>query len=73
MPRQSVTFTAPQMEWLQKESAELGISVGEMVRRVIDDERASDSQHMLRKITRQTLKQSIASQRTRFIKGLKNA
>lgn len=37
--KRSIDFTEPQMEWLQAKAEELGISVGELVRRIIDDER----------------------------------
>jgi hypothetical protein len=35
-PRMSVTFTARQLELIEKESARLGISTAELVRRIID-------------------------------------
>jgi hypothetical protein len=68
MPRQSVTFTEPQLQWLQQEASALAISVGEYVRRIVDDERASETQALLRKTTRKVLKQRIAKERAVFIK-----
>jgi hypothetical protein len=34
--RRSVTFTARQLALLEEEAARLGVSVGELVRRIID-------------------------------------
>jgi hypothetical protein len=34
--RQTITFTAPQMAFLRAESVRLGITVGELLRRIID-------------------------------------
>jgi hypothetical protein len=34
--RQTITFTAPQMTFLKEESARLGITIGELLRRIID-------------------------------------
>lgn len=68
MPRQSVTFTEPQLKWLQQEASALAISVGEYVRRIVDDERASEVQALLRKTTRKVLKQHIAKERAVIIK-----
>lgn len=39
MPRQSITFTQPQLKWLRDVSDDLGVSVGELVRRIVDDKR----------------------------------
>lgn len=37
--RRSVVFSEPQAVYLEKESERLGISVGELVRRIIDESR----------------------------------
>ena len=37
--RLTVTFTQPQKEWLELESARLGISVADLIRRIIDQHR----------------------------------
>jgi hypothetical protein len=37
--RQTITFTAPQMKWLVKNAAALGVTVSEMIRRIIDRHR----------------------------------
>lgn len=34
--RQSITFTVPQEEYLGTEAARLGISISELVRRIVD-------------------------------------
>jgi Ribbon-helix-helix protein, copG family len=34
--RQSVTLTKPQLEFLKREAERLGISVSDMIRRIID-------------------------------------
>ena len=36
MHKQSITFTAPQIDFLRLDAEQLGISVGELVRRIID-------------------------------------
>jgi hypothetical protein len=36
----TVVFTKPQMDWLQAEAERLGVSVAELVRRLIDECRA---------------------------------
>jgi hypothetical protein len=41
MPRLNLSIPAPQIVWLQTESERLGISVGELVRRIIDGYRAT--------------------------------
>lgn len=41
--KQTITFTAPQAAWLKAEADRLGISVAEMVRRVIDKQREKAS------------------------------
>jgi len=38
-PRLTIVFTLPQMSFLKEESARLGISVAELVRRIIDRHR----------------------------------
>jgi hypothetical protein len=37
--RQSVTLTIPQLAFLKKEAKRLGISVSDLIRRIIDDYR----------------------------------
>lgn len=37
--KQTITFTLPQIKFLQAEAARLGISVADMVRRIIDQHR----------------------------------
>lgn len=37
--KQSVVFTEPQMKWLQKRAKELGITVSDLLRRMIDEKR----------------------------------
>jgi hypothetical protein len=39
--RQSVTFTSPQMAFLKKEAKKLGVSVGELIRRIVDQFRGA--------------------------------
>jgi len=36
MKRQSISITARQAEWLEKEAKRLGVSVSEVIRQVID-------------------------------------
>jgi hypothetical protein len=38
--RIAVGFTAPQMDWLRQEAARLGISLADLVRRILDEHRA---------------------------------
>jgi hypothetical protein len=38
-PRQSITFTIPQLNFLKKEAKRLGISVSDLIRRIIDQYR----------------------------------
>jgi predicted DNA-binding ribbon-helix-helix protein len=38
--RQSITLTKPQMAFLKKEAAKLGISVSDLIRRIVDEHRA---------------------------------
>jgi len=37
--QRSIVFTAPQMKWLQKRRKELGVSISEVIRRIIDEKR----------------------------------
>lgn len=37
--RRTVDFTDPQMEWLRKEAYRLGVTITELVRRIIDEAR----------------------------------
>lgn len=37
--RQSVVFTEPQLKWLQKRAKELGITVSDLIRRLVDEAR----------------------------------
>jgi hypothetical protein len=37
--RQTVVFTEPQHSWLRKRAKELGISVSELIRRMVDEKR----------------------------------
>jgi len=41
MQRISVSLTDQQMRWLQREAQRLGISIGELLRRLIDQARLS--------------------------------
>lgn len=45
-PRMTVSFTRPQMDYLQAESNRLGVSVADLIRRIIDAHRdkANDQQ-----------------------------
>jgi hypothetical protein len=38
-PRITVTFTEPQMDFLKRKSERLGITVSELVRRIVDQHR----------------------------------
>lgn len=38
--RQSVTLTKPQMTFLKKEADKLGISISDLIRRIVDEYRA---------------------------------
>jgi hypothetical protein len=40
--KQSIIFTLPQMSWLQRRAKELGISVSDLVRRIVDEKREGD-------------------------------
>lgn len=37
--QRSIVFTAPQMKWLQSRAKELGITVAELIRRIVDEKR----------------------------------
>jgi hypothetical protein len=39
MLRQMVQFTEPQMAYLRRRAAKLGVTIAELVRRIIDDHR----------------------------------
>jgi hypothetical protein len=36
-PRITVTLTGPQQTWLVREAKRLGVSIGELLRRIIDE------------------------------------
>ena len=40
MNRLSISFAPPALKWLQREAEKLGISIGELVRRLVDQARA---------------------------------
>lgn len=44
MKRISMFFAEPQLKWLAKEAKRLGISVSELIRRLIDEKREKDSE-----------------------------
>lgn len=47
MPRQMIQFTEPQLQFLRAEALTLGVSVSELVRRVLDEHRAKkDQEHV---------------------------
>jgi hypothetical protein len=35
-PRMNVSFSPPQLAWLTREAKRLGVSIGELLRRIID-------------------------------------
>jgi hypothetical protein len=39
MQRLSVGLSAPAIAWLQREAKKLGISVGDLIRRIVDEKR----------------------------------
>jgi hypothetical protein len=41
MKKRMISFTPPQLEWLETEAQRLGISVPELVRRIIDSARGA--------------------------------
>jgi hypothetical protein len=42
MQRISVSLPAPQMSWLQREAKRIGITIGELLRRIIDQVREQE-------------------------------
>lgn len=42
--QRSVVFTKPQMKWLKEQAARYGISIAEVVRRIIDEKREKNDQ-----------------------------
>jgi hypothetical protein len=42
MNRLSVSFPAPAMTWLRKEAKRLGITVADLLRRIVDDIREAE-------------------------------
>lgn len=40
--QRSIVFTKPQMAWLLKRAKELGITVSDVIRRLIDERREDD-------------------------------
>lgn len=40
--QRGIVFTATQMKWLEKRAKELGVTISEVVRRVIDETREND-------------------------------
>lgn len=40
--KRSIDFTDPQMKWLERRSKELGITIAELVRRIIDEKRETN-------------------------------
>ena len=45
MARLNLSIPAPQIVWLEAEAERLGISVGELVRRIIDQHRETQPSH----------------------------
>lgn len=41
LPRKTIQFTEPQLKWLEEKSVEMGITVAELLRRIIDDYRGA--------------------------------
>lgn len=39
LPQKTIQFTEPQLKWLEDKSAEIGITVAELLRRIVDDYR----------------------------------
>ena len=44
MSRQMIQFTAPQLVFLKEEAKRLGLSVAELVRRIVDEHRSKKEQ-----------------------------
>jgi hypothetical protein len=40
-PRITVTLTGPQQTWLTREAKRLGVSIGELLRRIVDEVRST--------------------------------
>lgn len=40
MIKRLISFTEPQLQWLEKEAERLGISVPELLRRIVDEARS---------------------------------
>jgi hypothetical protein len=40
-PRLSITVTVPQLSWITREAKRLGVTVGELLRRIIDEVRST--------------------------------
>lgn len=40
--QRGIVFTALQMKWLEKRAKELGITISEVVRRIVDEKREND-------------------------------
>jgi hypothetical protein len=40
-PRLSITVTVPQLSWITREAKRLGVTVGELLRRIIDEVRGA--------------------------------
>lgn len=38
--QRGIVFTKPQFDWIKKRAKELGVSVSEVIRRIVDDARA---------------------------------
>jgi len=36
-PRLNITVTVPQQTWLEREAKRLGVSIGELIRRILDE------------------------------------
>ncbi len=41
MIKHTISFTSQQWAWLEKEAARLGISVAELIRRIVDEKRGA--------------------------------
>ncbi len=41
LPRSTVVFSQPQWDWIKAEASRLGLSVNEVIRRIIDNARAA--------------------------------
>lgn len=54
MHKQTISFTKPQIEFLRKEGEQLGISVADVVRRIVDRHRERNANHEEEAWTKQT-------------------